>query len=456
MNTQVGLPLAKQQSIARKPIGRKAIAAPVPQNQNDHNNSTEPFSSKSAYGPSQPNSLPCELPGSPVRFQSDPNRAAPLGAGATDVARPPSPQCTLEVSPLPSNGAKSALDSSSVSNERGMINEAPVQSQESEIPVRSDGQGDAVGDRESTSTSNQSKTNQARRLQRRTMMLAVTANIGTTQTPAEPFSLGERLLQPGYGQSAAPALSSRSFPQAGSVSQVGHTSPTRPPAPETGSSMPFQPSIPISSQAWSGMAAQNSLSPNPFAFPSRPIQNSALPGGSTPRAMPFATLIQGTSPPQGNQATQQFHNLTSQQIASWSATSSGSQMQTAPSPTVVFSSVQNRPPAQRSMSMQSAQTVSSVTSLRSAPNSASSVGSPITNVTTPSTVCSPLSYGPEPLHKPFAGGPDTYVSYFSPCSSCKIGNVTTARNAARIVDLMTGRAESRDLVLRVPYLCLWP
>jgi hypothetical protein len=442
----MGTTLMKQQSIARKPVGRKAVAIPSPPKPED--SSTEPLSSNPAHGQSSTKNSPCELPGSavPFPFPSESNHEPPMGANAAEIPRPQSPPCTLEVS-TSNNSTKPASESNLVRNEQGMANQIPLQSQGLEVvSAVGDGHRVAISEKEPALASNQLNTNQARRLQRRTMMMSITANVGgTSQSPA-PQPLGGLLSQPGYHQSASPALSPGPFAQAALSPHMGLPSPGHPPA-QAGSFMPIYPANPVASQPSPAITVQNNLSAVPFTSLPRLIQNSAFPGASSPQELPSNPSIQANSPALMNQPAQQFHNHTGPQMASWPATSSGSQVQSTLNPPAVFSSVQNRPPEQRSPSMQSAQTVSSSASVRSDPNSASPIGSPITNITTPSAVGSPFSPGPQALHRPSFSAPNSSASYFSLCSSCRTGNVTSARNAAEPVNLMTDRIEFIHLVL---------
>ena len=446
MDAKMEPPLMKQHSITRKPVGRKSVAAPSPQNH--HSSSIEPLSSNPAHGPSPTQNSPCELPGSavPFPFRSESNHGASMDSNAVEVLRPPSPQCTLEVSPSSNNGANPVLGSHPVRTEQVVINQIPLQSEGLEVSAGSDGHRVAISEKETALTINKPSTNQARRFQRRTMMMSITANVGGTSQPPAAHPLGGPLSQPGYRQSVSPALSPGPFAQAASSSHTGLPSPGHPPA-QAGSFVPIYPTNPVASQPSPAIAVQNNLSAAPFTFPPRPIQNSAFPGGSSPQELPSNPPIEANFKAQINQPTQQFHNHMGPQMTSWPAPSSGSQVQTALNPMVVLSSVQNGAPGQRSPSMQSAQTVSSSASVRSDPNNASPTGSPLTNITSPSAVGSPFSPGPQALHRPLFSAPNSSASYFSLCSSCRTGNMTSARFAAEPVNLMTDRTEFIHLVL---------
>lgn len=424
MSTQADLPPAKQPSISRKSIGRKAVAAPT--QQKDHVSAFEPFGSDLTSALRQPNNLPCELPGSPVPLRTAPSRSASSSAHTIDATLPSTPQSVSASTGPSSHAATAAVAGRTESNGQTKGHEMPVPDCLQQESARSDSHVGRVGPGEAPSTTTQSKTNQARRMQRRTMMMAVTANVGTTQSRDEPQSLDGHLQQPGYGTSAAPP-SPAPFPQPGSPSQIAHSLQARAPV-QRGPSMPLPSSYHTAPQVQPWMSAQPSLSPSLFACPSTPIQNSttsmqnsALPRRAVVQTMQSTNVAHSTLPGPQNQTAQRSQIDTGRQTAPLPAASIRSHTQPTFSPSFASSSVQSRPPAQRSMSIQSAQTVSSMTSPGSGPNSASSVGSPITTVTTPGTVYSPLSQASQPLHKPFASASATSVSYFSLCNSCKIG-----------------------------------
>jgi hypothetical protein len=493
MGTYVELPTANQTRIARKPIGRKAVAAST--SLSDHIDPVELYGSNPTSTLSQPSDFPCELPGSAVPSQLEPNHTGSLRAGAAIHSLP---QSTLIV-PVPSNNAATlATDTNTVNHGRAKTNEPVVQNGSLEKSARSDAQCVGPDDGGSSPTTTHTNANQMRRMRRRTMMMGLTANFGTTQSQIEPPSLGGALPQPGYSHlSEAPPASSGSLSQAGSALRIDSSLQTRSPA-NMRSPMPVQASSPPMPPVQPGCSAQPSNSPSSFAWPSPrlqesawspPVQNpasslttsqsSVLPSNSIPQTMPstmpvqsmmpaqstmpvqFSMPVQSTMPVQysmpvhNNRAPQQHHILTGHQMSSLPAASMNTQIQTSVSPSLAPASAQNGRFAQRSTSIQSGQTISSVTSLCSDPRSTSSVGSPITNVTTPSTVYSPLSQVSGPPRMPLASGPDSSVSFFSICSSCKTGEVTTIENTAANLLLIFSRSYSRHLILRMSCLCLW-
>jgi hypothetical protein len=570
MNARIEPPAVQQPCIARKPIGRKAVAASA--SMENQVVAMRPH----AYNPSSsspgPDNLPCELPGSPVPLGPDQNRDSSSNFIATESASPLSQQNALVTAGPPTSAAVVSLDTNTVSSERDKTNETLAQSSVSAASASPDGRCGSVDVGQSISTVTSSTDNQARRLQRRTMMMNTTANIGTIKPSTEPLPLGSPPLPaagppamaspatsgsssqlatasqnvyslPGHPPTESPSqmplqpLMSHpsqvqhpshigSLPEArppillqspvGNFSQyrhpvqacpppqIGYPLPSQPamhtslqaqhswqagsqpqvrsslpaqlnmptsiqfqqfsqapaPSPQTGSPLlsqpamhtslqaqhsmqarpppqigsplpaqptlptstqfqhfsqapvppsqtrypvPLQPANPFSSHFRPGLSPWQPLSPSSSAWPAAPIQYSAQPSGPALQMVPIATttnqpLQQYVSPPKG-----QMHTMP------------------AANPLPASYSAMNGPSAQRSMSIQSAQTASSGTSVGSSPHSASYVASPISNMTTPSTISSPVDFSSQPQHQPISKGPDIPASYFSLCSSCKIG-----------------------------------
>jgi hypothetical protein len=420
MSSTIQSPAARQPSVVRKPVARKALASVS--SQNGHENAIELPKSNMTHVVSHAQQLRCELQGSPVPSQSQPNQAASLNPTAPGAVVAPYPPSTLVVS-RPSSHASTVMGT--VDNGAGIKNEAVVQYPISEMSAGSNIHPGAPCENESSSTTTQLKTNQTRRMQRRTMMMSLTANVGSTSAQSVPHQFTSPFPPPVGGLSPAGPLSSAPSSKAEPLPQAAH--PAHPHSPASRDiSMAIPPSSPIGGfPVPSGLSTRKPILPMSYPSLSSQMQSSAMPHTPTLQTMLPAVSTEKTLPGQQNFAGQQHHKITEHRAAVISATSNRPQTQNLPSPPLTLSSAQSRPLNQRSLSIQSAQTVSSPTSVRSGPNSASSMASPVTSVATPSTVYSPLSLASEPMRKRSIIGADTSDSYFSICSSCKIGNVIT-------------------------------
>lgn len=394
-------------SVVRKPVARKAVGGASLQN--GHENTIEPLRPNPTPSISHSQRSPSELQGSPVSPQPQPSQAASSKPTTSSAVVPPLLQSTADVSRTSSDAATLRW---TVNSGLGIVNQAGMQNTTPEVSAGSNRQPNAVVGSASSPTTAQSKTNQARRMQRRTMMMSVTANVGSTHMQDVPQQFTAPSAPPVCISPAGPLVSrppSKTEPATHALHP--HSSA------EKDNSRLAQPAISTGHLVPSGLTARKPLPLMPYPSLSSQIQGSAIPHIPAPQTRLPAKVLSG----QQNFVAQQDQKITEYRAAVLPAANSKPQLQNVLSPLLAFSSAQSRPANQRSMSIQSIQTVSSVTSLRSSPNSELSITSPMTNVATPSTVYSPLTQAP----KASTVGPDTCASYFSICSSCKIGKALT-------------------------------
>ena len=187
----------------------------------------------------------------------------------------------------------------------------------------------------------------------------------------------------------------------------------------------------------------------PYAPGPMRMQSPAMSHGSRPQSVPLASSAERTLSGQQTFAAQPGQAMTGQWSPVLPGASHQGQVQTVASSLSSSGPASNTSSTQRSLSIQSAQTMSSVASHRSSPQSVFSVASPtsINGVSTPSTIYSPVSQVSNSMRRPSVNGSDLSPSYFSLCSSCKLGNVTSGRSTAECAHLMSNRSHAGRAIL---------